>query len=436
MEGPSGGTPQPAQSLKRKPPEAVALSQDPQTSQWPKWGWPQTLGLSPCPQRPREPLPFHVVCPCRLCDRPSRVRPHDCDGRLPPGKGPVPGSVSPSELSLIKVNRPGDRRQGCSPPAASLLTVSGRHGLALCRAPPPTSPSPSCRVREEGRGRKREGVPSKVQRLGLREGRQRPGSRAGPERGGWGGGRERMSHGVGAGGGLEGRPGGSGPAGLLGFSHTRALTGQCATSHVSPAGCNRLDQKGLAMSPEVAQGCSLSPGPGGILSELENFSPPCPEQSGPGLLQANPTAHVEASNYQQRRSTPRPYRGHGKGDRRSPEAQAWGTWRAAGAGGPLGTHLPPSRYGQAAGTRRPSGGRSLQLPTPPTSPPGKPPEPQDISAPLGAQRTLRKPKVTHTFQLSLCHPLRLPPPQVSAGGGMGQQAGELRGGRGGKRENT
>ena len=143
---------------------------------------------------------------------------------------------------------------------------------------------------------------------------------------------------------------------------------------------------------------------------------------------------MEASNYQQRRSTPQPYRGHGKGDRRSPEAQTWGTWRAAGAGGPLGTHLPPSRYSQAAGTRRPSGGRSLQLPTPSTSPPGKPPEPQDISPPLGAQRTLRKPKVTHTFQLSLCHPLRLPPPQVSAGGGMGRQTGRGAEGREGRQE--
>ena len=93
-------------------------------------------------------------------------------------------------------------------------------------------------------------MPSKAQRLGLREGRQRPGSRAGLERG-TGVAEERMSDGVGAGGDLEGRPGGSGPAGLMGFSHTRALTGQCATSHVSPAGCNRLDPKGLAMSPEV-----------------------------------------------------------------------------------------------------------------------------------------------------------------------------------------
>lgn len=165
--------------------------------------------------------------------------------------------------------------------------------------------------------------------------------------------------------------GGSGPAGLLGFSHIRALTRQCATSHVSPAGCNQLDPKGLAVFPEVGQGCSLFPGPGGILSELENFSPPCLEQSGPGCLQANPTAHVEASNYQQQRSIRQPYRGNGEGDRRRPAAPTWGTWRAEGAAGPLGTHLPPSRYSQATGRHQAALGRDFHLlPSPSISPPG------------------------------------------------------------------
>ena len=242
---------------------------------------------------------------------------------------------------------------------------------------------------------------------------------------------------MGAGGGLDGRPGspgqgGSGPAGLLAFSHTRALTRQCATSHVSPAGYNRLDPKGLAVFPEVDQGCSLFPGPGGILSELENFSSPCPEQSGPGRLRANPTAHGEASNYQQRRSTHQPYRGNGEGDRRSPAAPTWGTWRAEGAAGPLGTHLPPSRYSQATGTRQPLRGPSISF----HLSPGKPPEPQDVSPPLVAQRILRKPKVTHTFQLSRCHLMLSLLPKSQRAAGMRRQAGEVRGGMGGRRENT
>lgn len=117
-----------------------------------------------------------------------------------------------------------------------------------------------------------------------------------------------------------------------------------------------------------------------------------------------------------------------EGRQEEPRGSDVGNLEGCGSCGTTG-YTPPTLTLQPGHRHQAALGR--QVLAAPHSFPGKPPEPQDVSPPLGPQRTLRKPKVTHTFQLSLRHPLRLPPPQVSAGSGDGTtgRGGEGREGR-------
>lgn len=180
------------------------------------------------------------------------------------------------------------------------------------------------------------------------------------------------------------------------------------------------------MFPEVDQAAACSQALGASCLNLKTFMP-VSEQPGPGRLRANPTAHMEASNYQQRRSYTSALQRQRGGRQRSPVAPGVGTWRAeelrtAGYTPPALTIQP----GHSA-LRQPLGGPSISFHLSPE----KPPEPQDALPPWWPEETLRKPKVTHTFQLSHCHLMLslLPKSQRAAGRRRQAVGGEGRDGR-------